>query len=311
MLPLLCGAAAARGADASSSASPALPEGNEGIAAKYPGDLGIEADPAVIFHDDFESDDLRKKWDNWFQLDEIRIAGEPANVHGGKRALEFTVPKRQAELSNGVVKEFPSGHDVVFLRYYSKFEKGFDQTGSSHNGGMLAARAPGLTYSTPGVPANGRNKFYVSLENWRSDDGATPSPGGLNVYVYHPEQRGGYGDHFFPSGVAGRDTSCPANFGTHFIARPDIVPQLDRWYCFELMVKANTEGQRDGRIAFWLDGKLVADFPDLRLRDVDTLKINSAELSLHIRHNTVRENKKWYDDVVVATAYIGPVSAKN
>jgi len=44
------------------------------------------------------------------------------------------------------------------------------------------------------------------------------------------------------------------------------------------------------------------------LRDVDTLKINSAELSLHIRHNTIRENKKWYDDVVIATSYIGPAA---
>jgi len=30
-----------------------LPEG-EGIAAKYPGDLGIEEDPAVVFADGFE-----------------------------------------------------------------------------------------------------------------------------------------------------------------------------------------------------------------------------------------------------------------
>jgi hypothetical protein len=74
------------------------------------------------------------------------------------------------------------------------------------------------------------------------------------------------------------------------------------------MVKANTAGLRDGRIAYWLDGRLIADFPGLRLRDVDTLKINSAALDLHIRSNTIRENKKWYDDVVVATAYIGPMS---
>jgi len=278
-----------------------------GIASRYPGDRGIETDPAVIFHDDFESGDLRKKWDNCFQLNEIRIAEEPANVHGGKRALEFTVPKRQAELSNGVIKDFASGQDVVFLRYYSKFEKGFDQIGSSHNGGILSAMAPGMPVSTPGIRADGRNKFVVSLENWRGD-AATPSPGGLNVYVYHPEQRSEYGDHYFPSGTVSPDTSRPGDFGPHFVARPDIVPQLDRWYCFELMVKANTAGRRDGRIAFWLDGKLVADFPDLRLRDVDSLKINSATLCLHIRNNTIRENKKWYDDVVVATGYVGPVA---
>ena len=36
------------------SAAP-LPEGNSGIAARYPFDAGIASDPAVIFADDFES----------------------------------------------------------------------------------------------------------------------------------------------------------------------------------------------------------------------------------------------------------------
>jgi hypothetical protein len=291
------------------AAPPALPEADQGIAARYPGDQGIAADPAVLFHDDFEADDLRKKWDNSFHDADIRIATEPANVHGGKRALEFTVPKQPEELSNGVVKEFKAGQDVVFLRYYSKFEQGFDQVGSSHNGGLLSALAPEVPYATPGIRADGRNKFIASFENWRGES-ATPSPGGLNVYCYHPEQRSVWGDHFYPLGQVMPDTSRAGNFGAHFIARPDFISQLDRWYCFELMLKANSAGRRDGRIACWVDGRLIADFPNLRLRDVDTLKINSAALNLHIRNNTIRANKKWYDDLVVATAYIGPVAGK-
>src|SRR5690349_9092225 len=38
-----------------------IPEG-QGLAAKYPGEQGIEKDPAVLFHEDFERDDTRK-WD--------------------------------------------------------------------------------------------------------------------------------------------------------------------------------------------------------------------------------------------------------
>ena len=72
------------------------------------------------------------------------------------------------------------------------------------------------------------------------------------------------------------------------------------------MLKANTPGERDGRVACWLDGKLVADFPNLRLRDVDTLKIDRCGLGLYIAKNVARANTKWYDDVVVATSYIGP-----
>jgi hypothetical protein len=75
-----------------------------------------------------------------------------------------------------------------------------------------------------------------------------------------------------------------------------------------MMRKANTPGARDGEIALWVDGALIARFPNLRLRDVATLKIDRFNLSLHIGSNTVSETSKWYDNVVAATSYIGPMS---
>jgi hypothetical protein len=286
---------------------PPLPEGPRGIATKHPADLGIEKDPAVLFRDDFEVGKPQDRWDNVFHDANIRLAEEPANVFSGKRAIEFTVPQQKAELSNAVVKHFKQGADTVFLRYYSRFEKGFDQVGSSHNGGFLAAIAPGVPFATPGVRANGQNKFMASFENWRGE-ARTPIPGELNVYCYHTDQRSDYGDHFFPSGKVMPYSPKPADFGGTFVARKDIVPECDRWTCYELMLKANTPGWRDGRIACWLDGKLIADFTNLRLRDAETLKINYVALDLHIRSNTVRPNKKWYDAVVIATSYIGPMA---
>ena len=74
------------------------------------------------------------------------------------------------------------------------------------------------------------------------------------------------------------------------------------------MLRANAPGRRDGRIASWVDGELSADLPNLRLRDVDALKLNHAAIDLHIGSNPNRENRKWYDDVVIATAYVGPVA---
>ena len=37
------------------------------------------------------------------------------------------------------------------------------------------------------------------------------------------------------------------------------------------------------------------------------LKINWAAVDLHIKSSPIRQNKKYYDDVVIATSYIGPV----
>jgi hypothetical protein len=74
------------------------------------------------------------------------------------------------------------------------------------------------------------------------------------------------------------------------------------------MLRANTPGEPDGRIACWIDGRLAADFPHLRLRDTPELKINHAALDLHVGSNPKRENRKWYDDVVIATSYVGPMA---
>jgi len=227
-------------------------------------------------------------------------------VHGGRKALEFTVPRQEAELSNSIIKRLKEERDLLFLRFYAKFDKGFDQIGSSHNGATIAAHYFVDGQATPGIPADGRNKFLASLECWRGED-STRSPGNLNVYLYHPGQLDRYGDHLFPSGlVLPRGARRDDPLGKSFVRRPDVVPELDRWHCYEFLVKANTPGRRDGRIAFWLDGRLAADFPGLRLRDVESLKIDHFSLDLHIKQNTRRENRKWYDDVVAAASYIGP-----
>jgi hypothetical protein len=296
------------------SLSGALPEGNTGIASKHPGDLDIASDPDVLFADDFEKypsnskgPDINKVWDAVYQNQYVGIATDPANVHGGKQALEFTLPQQAAELSDGTDKILTKEQDTLFLRYYGKFEPPYDVVGSSHNGSSISAHYFNGNMATPGVPADGKNKFLVNLENWRGD-AMTASPGQLNVYVYHPEQRSQYGDHFFPTGLVDPNTSIPFDFGPDFVKRPDIIPELGRWYCYEYMLHANTPGKRDGRIAIWLDGKLVADFENLRFRDIATLTIDRFGLSFHIKSNPNGQTRKWYDDVVAAKSYIGPVA---
>ena len=100
---MLAGAVAAAGQTTASAALPRLPEGDAGIAAKYPGDAGIESDPAVLFHDGFEEyaapADLHKKWSVVSHEMNMRIAEEPANVHHGKRAVEFAMPLQRDGLS--------------------------------------------------------------------------------------------------------------------------------------------------------------------------------------------------------------------
>jgi hypothetical protein len=288
------------------STLPVLPSGNTGIASRHPGDVGIASDAAVVFADDFESygsvSGLTSRWNEMFHTENIRIATEAGHFFGGAKALEFTVPITSAEVSNNAIKYLSPQRDALFLRYYAKLDAGFNALGSSHNGSSISAH-----YCCPGVPSDGFNKFLVSLETWR-DQSSDPNPGKLNTYMYHPDQRDVWGDHFYPTGIVSPFTSTPFDFGPDFVSRPDITPQLNRWYSYELMVKANTPGQRDGRVAVWLDGNVIADFPNLRFRETTSLQLDQFTIDLHVKSNTLAVAKKWFDNVVAATSYIGPIA---
>jgi hypothetical protein len=181
-------------------------------------------------------------------------------------------------------------------------------TGSVHNGGQISSKYYDQAgNASPGIKADGTNKFLVGFE---FENSSGPSPGLLDAYIYWPEQYDIWGDHFYPSGTVIPNSyarSGAATFGPQFTARNDFKPALGRWYCYETMVKANTPGQRDGRLAIWVDGRLAADFPNMRLRDVDTLKIDCFGIGVYIASNTEHANQKWHDDVVAATSYIGPM----
>lgn len=290
-----------------------------GIAALYPGDHNIASDPAVIFADDFESytspAQITSKWDDAYQLPNIRIATEPGNFFAGTKALEFQLPISATEVANSLKKQISPEQDTVFFRAYTKFDSGYSVNGSNHNGLRLSAKYPG-----PGIipPADGTGFFLFLLQNnimGTSLPGET-APGYSHIYAYWPKQRSAFGDHWYPDGMVKPYSTDIGNEGDwvafpseypDFKPMPNFLPQRNRWYCYELMVRANTPGRSDGEVKYWIDGDLVSDFPNLNIRSLSTLKIDEAHIGLHALHSE-RVNKKWYDNVVIATQYIGPMT---
>ena len=49
------------------------------------------------------------------------------------------------------------------------------------------------------------------------------------------------------------------------------------------------------------------DFPNLRFRDTPELKIDYVQIGLYIGGKNHPATRKWYDNVVLATSYIGPM----
>jgi hypothetical protein len=285
----------------------------DGIASRYPNDVGIENDPDVILFDGFESytspSQLFTKWDAAGKQANLRIATEPGNYVGGHKSLEMTLPISQTEVGNGVRKFVTPEEPVLYVRTYEKFDLGFSVTGSGHNGIRIAGHYP----YTPCIPAprDGTAFFLFTLQNRYAGRAGEVQPGYSHIYAYWPFQRSECGDHWYPDGWV-----IPGGWGLwvlypnqypNFVSMPNWQPIRGVWYCYEFMVKINDLGLPNGEVAFWIDGQLKGRFTNLFIRSVDRLKINETALILGAVQST-RVNKKWYDNVVVARRYIGPIS---
>ncbi len=289
-----------------------LPDGDSGIAAQYPEDDGIADDPAVLLHEDFESIAGASLTSEGSAFDSVygenSITDVAADVHAGSQAVKRT---HSSPGSFGAVKFLGAGYDTLHIRYYMKYDPLFP--GCHHTGGGIYAAA-GSSYTQigdiTGVRPDGTNHFQAWLDDmapffdWSPPGNDTP-PGWLHFYCYNMDQGSEYGDLLFPDGTVIPGASG-VDFGAEFVARPNYNPPRGEWASYEVMVQANTPGSADGRIAFWVDGDLVGDFPNLRLRSTASLQPNHAALSTY--SSEVHDHKTiWYDDVVVATSYIGPM----
>jgi hypothetical protein len=280
----------------------------DGIASRYPNDVGIENDPDVILADGFESytspSQLLRKWNE--AAGALRIATEPGNYVGGHKSLEMKIPISSTPVGDGLTKRISPIEPVLFVRAYTKFDPGWSLEGSTHNGITISGRYPG-----PGQPAprdgTGFYLFHVqNIQHACCPSTGTAEPGYAFVYSYWPFQRTNWGDWWYPPGTGGPWLTQPGNY-PDFRPIPNWQPIRGVWYCYEFMVKVNTLGRRDGEVAYWIDGQLRGRFPDLFIRSVSDLKTDTVKL-LAGAAQSERVNKKWYDNVVIARSYIGPIS---
>jgi len=276
-----------------------LPEGNTGIAASFPNDVGIAGDSRVIFADTFESYTATSQltssgnYSNFFQGGNFAI--DTAQFFSGTKSLRMRMPSTGSEVSNALVKVLSPTRDALFMRVYTRFQPTYAGVNSAHNGLRVTGN-----YGGPGIRPNGTDFFLVNVDNSK---GSEAEPGYTHAYVYHPEQDDVFGEHWFSNGTTANGSQ---SFGPFFVSRPNIIPVRGSWICYEMHLQLNTPGLRDGRVAVWQNGVLIADWLNLRFRDVSTLKINEIQLE-NGGQGSSQVNDKWYDNLVIATSYIGPV----
>lgn len=272
----------------------------QGIAAKYPRDVGIGKDSAVLFHDDFEEGAIGSRWD---EVNRRKVRGgsddtNPVqaemdkNIARGSRSARVQLRKEGYE-DITLVKWLKPGHDELYMRYYVRY--GADYGYHGHGGSGFMADAGKGNFKGAGKAPDGDKFFWATLEpiGPRSWD----PPGALIFYAYwwkmKPDGRGNF-------------------WGNWFQPQPDQVPRRETWTCIEWRVKANTVGQENGELDCWIDGTKRGEFRKINWRSTDTLKVNKVQLSQwleaesYARHGGGTTRTLWYDDVIVATHPIGP-----
>src|SRR6266480_6262845 len=288
----------------------------DGIASRYPNDVGIGNDPLVLLFDGFE---------NYVQASDVRIenggvwdtgGGNYTRISteqhfSGNKSYEMDFPIINVETQMGLQRFISPVEPVLFVRAYFRYDPNFYLApGSSHKGISMRGRYPG---PCGGTPSDGRGWFLFLLQN--NIEGFFQSgeqePGFGHVYAYWPHQRGDCGDHWYPTGHLGpsvlSDWLLYPYLYPDFVARPNFNVPRGQWFCYEFMVKTNDIGQNNGEIKVWKDGIVVADFPDLFIRSIPDLMIDAVRLVFHADHSE-QVNKLWWDNIVIARSYIGPIS---
>jgi hypothetical protein len=70
------------------------------------------------------------------------------------------------------------------------------------------------------------------------------------------------------------------------------------------MVRTNRVGAFDGELATWIDGKLYMHWKGLRWRSSPAVLLKRFGLDVYV-HHAKKDNRVWFDDVVLSTGYIG------
>jgi hypothetical protein len=295
-----------------------------GFASQYTGDHGISADPRVIFADDFESWNLNGTqpregtWEvrrNSNSLTRV-IAGRvesDGTVFTGEHVLEVAcwaggrssqVGGLTLKLGNYVKQDegLGDGYDDVYLRYYVKFDEHYRvvRNHGANLGGRDLTRTDAAWVGMAGIrDPSTRGYFYSGVQPY----GLT---GDRNIemgfYSYHLDKSTPWGEEYWP------DRRIYIEVGT--------------WHCVERHMRLNSvdpgkanSAVRDGLEELWVDGVLTVSKKHLRFRRVPGLRITFFSLEtfyhgLPPKYDQSHPIKVYFDNVVIAKSYIGPMGAE-
>ncbi len=289
------------------------------LASRYPGDEGIEEDPAVVFAEDFEADSIETVWSRWESVQNKGIMSLSPEVPAGSTGTRSLLMSHVGGRSTGghLYRRLLPGYDKLHVRFYVRFDP---DCAPLHHFVHMGGYNPSTPWPQGGAgdrPA-GNERFTTGVEpygdRWRWD--------------------------FYSYWMGMRSSPDGRSWGHDFINDPRLKAERGRWICVELMMKMNDPvTHSNGEQALWIDGRpwtkdgqvvshLGEGFPrgtwvwdsfnpdpagepfeGFQWRNTPELNLNFLWLLLYVTKAPPGHiSKVWFDDIVVAREYIGPIS---
>ena len=220
-----------------------------GISAKYPGDQGIDKDPAVVWVENFEEGSVPNVTARYeSKQGDFALASDVAPKSAGKSSGRFraSVQSNAADL----YKKFPQSYDELFVRYYAKYQSGIHW---HHSSVWLGGYAPPTNYPNPqaGLKPNGDDRIAVAFE---PGDGTVTANPRMDFYNYWMTMHSWMD---VPSGTT-------AYYGNALIHQKNVVENDGAWMCIELHVKLNPNvaNAAGAELDLWKNDALIRHFDD-------------------------------------------------
>jgi hypothetical protein len=305
-----------------------------GIASQYPGDRGIESDSRVVFRESFE-DDLGTIASRWDTVRDQDIMSLSTDVPAGSAGRQSLLMSQLAEKGTGgdLYRVLKGGHDQLYTRMYVRIAE--DCEPIHHFGTCVGGNFPPTRWPSvkAGQPTDGAKSFWLGIEPfgeaWRWDyyaywcemRGSPPSGQTWGNSFIHNEQllvrRGewtcievmvqmndlGKSNGELALWIDGKQVShlgpgFPSGKWEFDKFKPGVGGDSVRW---------NREtGKREN---FKTKSAGGDPFEGFRFRTDERLNINYVWLYTYITKGTNgHSNRVWFDDVVVARDYIGPLN---
>jgi hypothetical protein len=313
---------------------PLTARGEDGIAGKYPHDRGIADDPSVVFVESFDAGSLEKVVRRWESIESQQSLSLSDDVPAGSGDRQSLLVTHVGGRGNGahLYRRLEPGYEKLHVRFYVKFARDcapihhFFHVGGYHPPtawpqGGAGERPRGNERFSTGVEPFG-NSWQWDFYSYWMEMGGSPPRGQTwgNSFVHDPKARVRRGEWMCLELMLKMNDVGRSNGEMALWIDGQLVRHLGhgfprgKWVFDKFLVGEGGDAVRWNDSARKPDYFQVpaggAPFEGFRWRSSEQLNINFLWVLAYItKAPDGHVSKIWFDNIVVAKDYIGPLHA--